>query len=160
MAKKKATTKPPAKRKAPPKKAAARADAQPAAAGRQVLVVNIVPRSLSRETNQDSEPTLAVNPANPQQMAATAFTPDPMGGPSAPIYLSTDGGTTWRLNAIVPSVAGSALGTHDISAAFASAGGHLYAGILRDSSEKFESLRTAAFADPTPMTVLGSRANN
>ena len=33
-------------------------------AGGQVLVVNMIPRSLSRETNQDSEPSITVNPAN------------------------------------------------------------------------------------------------
>jgi len=67
------------------------------------MIVNIIPNSLSGETNQDSEPSLAVNPANPLQIAASAFTPDPMGGPNAPIYVSTDGGQTWVLNSIVPS---------------------------------------------------------
>lgn len=45
-----------------------------------IKVVNIIPRSLSGETNQDSEPNIAVNPANPLQIAASAFTPSPMGG--------------------------------------------------------------------------------
>ena len=47
-------------------------------------VVNMIPRSLSGETNQDSEPNLAVNPANPKQIVGSAFTPDPMGGPNRP----------------------------------------------------------------------------
>ena len=71
-------------------------------AGGQVLVVNMIPRSLSRETNQDSEPSITVNPARPLEIVGTAFTGDPMGGPLAPIYLSSDGGNTWRLNSIVP----------------------------------------------------------
>ena len=129
-------------------------------AGGQVLLINMIPLALSRETNQDSEPTIAVNPANPLQIAGTAFTPDPMGGAMAPIYVSTDGGNTWQLNATVPSVAGSSVGTSDISAAFASAGGNLYGGILRDPTGNFETLRTAAFANPTPMQLLGSRADN
>ncbi len=133
---------------------------QAAMASAPVLVVNMIPRSMSRETNQDSEPTIAVNPANPLEIAATAFTPDPMGGPLAPIFISTDGGNTWRLNLIVPSTAGSLLGSSDISMAFASTGGNLYGGILRDPTGNFESLRTSSFTNPTSMEVLGSRPNN
>src|SRR2546421_554546 len=36
----------------------------------------MIPQSLSNETFQDSEPNLAVNPANPLQIAGTAFTVD------------------------------------------------------------------------------------
>jgi hypothetical protein len=120
----------------------------------------MVPRTLSRETNQDSEPTIAVNPENPLEIAATAFTPDPMGGPLAPLYVSTDGGNTWRLNSIVPSTAGSGLGTMDISVAFASSGGRLYGGILRDPTSNFETLRTSSFAASSAMDVVQSRADN
>jgi len=138
---------------------AATADAAALAAG-PVLVVNMVPRALSRETNQDSEPSLAVNPANPLQIAGTAFTPDPMGGALAPIYVSTDGGNTWRLNSVVPSVAGGGLGTGDISVAFASAGGKLYGGILRSPTLNFETLRALSLTSPAAMQVLGSRPDN
>src|ERR1051325_3323510 len=68
----------------------------------KVLLVNIIPKSLSGETHQDSEPTIAVNPANLQQIVATAFTPDPQHGEYAPIYMSQDGGNTWTLSSIVP----------------------------------------------------------
>src|SRR5262249_4329792 len=66
----------------------------------RVMVVNIIPQSLSGERHHDSEPNLAVNPANPLQMAASAFTPNPTGAGNAPIYVSHDGGQTWTLNAI------------------------------------------------------------
>ena len=87
-------------------------------------IVNMIPRSLSRETEQDSEPSIAVNPANPQQIVATAFTPDPAGGPRAPVFVSTDGGATWALRTIVPGGQCDA----DISIGFAGQGGELYAG--------------------------------
>ena len=61
------------------KKASRKKTAKKAAAPK-VLLVNIIPRSLSGETNQDSEPTLAVNPANPLHIVASAFTPDPQQG--------------------------------------------------------------------------------
>src|SRR5919112_4716303 len=110
-----------------------------------IQVVNMVPKSLSNESEQDSEPHIAVNPTNPQQIAASAFTPDPMGGPNAPIYVSTNGGLTWRLNPIVPSGAGQFFPTGDITTSAPGRrsdddddngndddnGRRLYAGILR-----------------------------
>jgi hypothetical protein len=129
------------------------------AAPSTVTIANMIPRSLSRETNQDSEPTITVNPANPLEIVGTAFTPDPLGGGFAPIFFSTDGGDTWQLNSIVPSAIGNG-STADISLAFASSGGGLYGGILRQSSTNFETLRTTTFSAPTPMSILGSRPEN
>jgi hypothetical protein len=125
-----------------------------------VLVVNMIPKSLSGETNQDSEPSLAVNPANPNEIVGTAFTPDPMRGPLAPVYVSTDGGSTWRLNSVVPSVAGSMTGTGDISMAFASTGGGLYGGILSAATGEFETYRTPMVTASTPMQRLAHRPKN
>ena len=48
---------------------------------RRVHVVNMIPKSMSGETNQDSEPQLTINPENHRMMVGTAFTPDPGGGP-------------------------------------------------------------------------------
>jgi len=63
-----------------------------------IRVVNMIPNNSSGETNQDSEPNLAVNPANAQEIAGTAFTPSPnLGSPNSPIFYSSDGGDTWVL---------------------------------------------------------------
>jgi len=123
-----------------------------------VRVVNLIPKSLSYESEQDSEPNLAVNPAQPTQMAASAFTPNPLGGESAPIFLSGDGGRTWRLNASVPSRGE----TQDITLAFSGRGGTLYAGILsRPPGTRGETrlriLRTSDYRSPAAMTVLRTR---
>jgi len=122
-----------------------------------ITVINIVPQSLSGETNQDSEPNLAVNPANPKQIVASAFTPDPMGGPNAPIYVSTDGGSTWSLNNIVPS-AGS-IGTGDITLRFAGTSNRLFSAILDGGTGAFEVHRTADATSSTVMTTLETRSN-
>jgi hypothetical protein len=122
-------------------------------------VVNIMPFAMSGETGQDSEPNIAVNPENPRQIAASAFTPDPMNGPNAPIYVSTDGGENWALNLIVPSQ-DSLVGTGDITLRFVNRGGRLYAGILRRPSVnnlRLDVLRTANFTAAAPMTVLVDR---
>src|SRR5204862_7695658 len=69
----------------------------------QVKLVDLIPASLSGEINQDSEPFLAVQAANPQVMVASAFTPNPVSSSSnAPVYVSQDGGNSWVLNAITP----------------------------------------------------------
>jgi hypothetical protein len=94
-----------------------------------VTVVNMIPQSLSGETNQDSEPNLAVNPNNPLQIAATAFTPNPSGGALAPIFVSQDGGQTWALNPIVPCASG--FPTADITTKFGGTSNVFYGGILR-----------------------------
>ena len=118
-------------------------------------IVNMIPRSLSGEHEQDSEPSIAVNPANPQQIVATAFTPDPAHGAHAPIYVSTDGGATWSLRTIVPG----GESTSDISVGFPSAGGTLYAGTLNLTTSNLNILRTANPFGTAPMTTLVDRAN-
>jgi len=128
-----------------------------------VFVINMIPKSLSGEQNQDSEPNLAVNPANPLQIAATAFTPDPLSGPLAPVFVSSDGGRSWALNLIVPG-AGSAVGfylpTNDITLRFGGKSNVLYAGILRaDNLGQLNILRTTNFLSSTPMAIVESRPN-
>jgi hypothetical protein len=125
-----------------------------------VRVVNMIPVAQSGETNQDSEPSLAVNPARPTDMVATAFTPDPGGGGFAPIYVSTDRGETWDFRKVLPGGPGTA----DVSVGFATTGGVLYAAILNGQSffgaskqTRMQVLRTPTFAGTTPMTVLVDR---
>jgi hypothetical protein len=117
----------------------------------------MIPQTLSGETNQDSEPNIAVNPANPNQIAGSAFTPNPMGGINAPIYVSVNGGNTWTLNNIVPSAGG--LGTGDITLKFAGSTNRLFTSILDGTTHAFEVHRTTNFTNPAPMTQLKSRAN-
>ena len=121
----------------------------------KVFVINMIPKSLSAETNQDSEPNIAVDPAEPRNMAATAFTSDPMGGPLAPIFVSTDGGNSWALNSIVPG--GSS--THDITLHFGPTSHVLYGGILRQDDGDLNILRTANFTGAAAMTILEDRSN-
>ncbi|MFF9850716.1 hypothetical protein [Streptomyces litmocidini] len=126
-----------------------------------VKVVDITPVALSGDRTQDGEPSLAVNPEHPDEMVATAFTPDPMGGPLAPVYVSTDGGNTWVMRNIVPGGA-LGLGTGDISVGFASKGGTLYAGILNGQAAvedilRMQVLRSPGISSTAPMEVLVSR---
>jgi hypothetical protein len=126
----------------------------PSPASGQVKVVNMIPNSLSGETQRDSEPSVAVNPANPLRIAASAFTPDPGNSGSGPIFVSTDGGVTWVLNVVLPG--GNKTG--DTSIRFGGTSGVLYGGILRsDASLRMNILRKDDFTSVGLMDVLVTR---
>jgi hypothetical protein len=121
-----------------------------------VEVINMIPHSLSGESNMDSEPNITVNPANPRHMAASAFTPDPLLSGHAPIYVSTDRGHTWALNVVLP--AGNV--TNDITVRFASKSNILYAGILEAGTGDLNILRKPNFVAPGLMTLLVNKTND
>lgn len=119
------------------------------------VVVNMIPAVFSGESNQDSEPNLAVDPADPNRLVGSAFTPDPLGGANAPVFVSNDRGQTWTLNLIVPSTAAAATG--DITVAFGQ-DGRLYTGILRrPGGLRLNILRTTNVNSSALMTVLVDR---
>ena len=61
-----------------------------------INVINMIPATLSSETNQDSEPDITVNPNDPDVIVASAFTPNPTGATAtAPVFISSNGGSTW-----------------------------------------------------------------
>jgi hypothetical protein len=121
-------------------------------------VINIIPQVLSAETNFDSEPSIAVNPSNPQQIVISSFTPDTkLPVTTGPYFASTDGGTSWAQKSVIPGGTAT-FGTKDISVRFGGSSGVLYAGILRgDSSLRMNILRKANFSGPGLMTVLVDR---
>ena len=97
----------------------------------EVFVINMTPVNLSGETEQDSEPNLAISVADPMKMVASAFTPgagNVCPPEVAPIYVSSDGGQHWFILCMVPSDNTGMTG--DITVDFG-LNGDLYAGILR-----------------------------
>jgi len=102
---------------------------QPLPPPSSVRIVDVIPKSLSGETNQDSEPSLAIGKAGKGKwLAISAFTPDPAGGELAPLYVSDDGGATWNLNCVIPG--GGDVGTSDVTIGFGT-GSDLYITDLR-----------------------------
>lgn len=121
-----------------------------------IHVVDMIPAQFSGETNQDSEPFLAVNPATPDVMAASAFTADPAGAPNtAPIFVSRNGGLKWTLNSIVRSDQMTA----DISHAFSETGASWFAGILsRPMPSNDTVLKELNSLDVTSSTLSNEQA--
>ena len=125
----------------------------------QIRVVNMVPQLQSNQTANDDEPNLAVNPSNKLNIVGTAFTPDPMGGANAPIYISSDGGVTWALNSIIPGN-NPTYGTGDITARFAGYSNRLYVGDLRGGAGlTMNILRVPNYSSSTLADLMVSRAN-
>lgn len=124
-----------------------------------IKVVDLIPASLSGETNQDSEPFLAIQMANPQVMVASAFTPNPFSNTgNAPVYISQDGGNSWVLNAITPVQRMTCDITHAMAAGENHPRGDLHAGTLAcASSITLDESETNDVSSSTTMTVQTSR---
>jgi hypothetical protein len=126
-----------------------------AAFAQDVKVVDMIPQGLSDETHFDGEPYVTVNPANPRLIAATAFMLTPGGSPNGPLLVSTDGGTTWTTENVIPSTAGG-LNTFDVTIRFNSAGTAFYAALLRDNTVNLEIQRTTDLTFATPLATLNT----
>ena len=127
----------------------------------QVKVVDLIPASLSGETNQDSEPFLAIQTANPQVMVASAFTPNPVSNTgNAPVYVSQDGGNTWVLNAITPVQRITCDITHAMATGENHPRGDLHTGTLAcTSSIMLNESETNDVGASTTMNVQSTRSN-
>jgi len=132
-----------------------------AASAVAVKIVDAVPSDLSSETNQDSEPFLAVDPSDLSRMVISAFIDDPAGDKStaAPVFLTLDGGSTWRIAKPIPIPHQTA----DITHAFVG-GSLLAAGALKPSGSgglgvDLVKLKANDAALVKLMHELGTRAN-
>lgn len=131
------------------------------AAAAQAKVVDLIPASLSGETNQDSEPFLAIQAANPQVMVASAFTPNPISSTgNAPVYVTQDGGSSWVLNAITPVQRMTCDITHAIATGENHPLGDLHAGTLACvASITLDESETTDVSSTAVMSVQSTRGN-
>src|SRR5438874_6792535 len=131
------------------------------AAPTQVKLVDVIPASLSGETNQDSEPFLAIQTANPQIMVASAFTPNPVSSSSnAPVYVSQDGGNSWVLNAITPVPRMTCDITHAMPTGENHPRGDLHAGTLAcGASITLDESESNDVSSSAVMNVQSTRGN-
>lgn len=122
----------------------------------RMRIVNVIPKLMSKEIDFDAQPSIAVNPANLNEMAITTQGTPPA-DQKGPIFYSCDGGETWELRYDIPDG-----GNGDESPCFALTSSELYIGSLpvseqalimevlrvRDSPQKPEA--------PQIITKLGS----
>src|SRR3989442_10466286 len=71
---------------------------------------------------RDSEPSIAVDPSNPMRIAILSFAENWGGGANAPVWISTNGGSTWTKSFIIGTPASGQGGSNDQKIAFDSLG--------------------------------------
>ncbi len=69
-----------------------------------VVVNNTNPNLTTTDTNNDGEPSIAIDPNNPNEIVISAFSGS--WGANAPIWHSTDGGSNWTKQFTVPAPPG------------------------------------------------------
>jgi hypothetical protein len=103
-----------------------------------VFLIDMIPPTLSGETQQDSEPFLAVDQKDPNLMVASAFTPSPDSqSHDAPLFFTVDGGKTWELSSDVIPSPGKA---DDITHAFGGQQGVLFGSVIRSDDRELLEL--------------------
>ena len=76
----------------------------PAASADVINVIDVIPVGASAETGQNSEPSIGVDPLNPNVMISGAFSSTLAGNDlSSPFWMSTNAGTTWTGFGSLPS---------------------------------------------------------
>ena len=116
---------------------------------------NVVPRRLSSETNSDSEPSLAVNPAG-GTVALTTFSGSWSSDRGAPIWISGQDGGIWDQRFGIPEPEPGAFGPADQTIAFNSDGSRLYGTFL--GGVRFLSAYVRATPDPLTTDFTGNYA--
>ena len=118
-----------------------------------VTVVDIIPESLSGESNMNCEPNLTVNPSGPSQIAASARLPEPMGRKISPVFVSADGGATWTCRFTIPIET-----SPDVTLRFGGLSNTLYVAALRaydpNKKNKFVTCRSNDFAKSQMESIL------
>ncbi len=77
---------------------------------RDVVVSNTNANLTNTDTFNDGEPSIGINPANPDEIVLTAFSGS--WGGTSPLWHSTDGGDTWTKQFTIPVPPGTASATN------------------------------------------------
>jgi hypothetical protein len=117
----------------------------------QAQLVDIATNLTDPGNLADSEPSIAVNPANPQQIAVVSFSGNwGIGGVNAPVWISNNGGAAWQKLLIIPIPPGLNAGPTDQKVAF-NAQGNLFVAAMDSTFTAFVYRQTAAL--PANLTV-------
>ena len=88
----------------------------------QARQVNIATDATDTANSGDTEPSIAVNPTNPNEVVVVSFSGNWTATQSAPVWKSSDGGLTWRRVPQIPQPQAGLSGPGDQKVAFDSSG--------------------------------------
>jgi photosystem II stability/assembly factor-like uncharacterized protein len=95
---------------------------QPAEAGPVTSITDIANDQSDPNNLADTEPSIAVNPTNLNDIAVVAFSGNWGPGTRAPIWRSRDGGKTWNKDLTIPQIGANLSGPADQKIAFTASG--------------------------------------
>jgi hypothetical protein len=116
----------------------------------QAQLVDIATNLTDPLNLRDSEPSIAVNPANPQQIAVVSFSGNWGAAVNAPVWISNNGGAAWQNLLIIPAPPGGFAGPLDQKVAF-NAQGNLFVAAMDSTFTAFIYRQTAPL--PANLTV-------
>jgi hypothetical protein len=130
-------------------------------AGCSATLVDIATDATDPSNNGDTEPSIAVNPVNPMEIAVVAFSGGWSATTMAPVWKSSDGGGTWRRVPQLPQPVASSTAPGDQKVAYDSAGRLFVAELaFKSPSPRLFIFRQTNLLLPdaplTPGTVFGS----
>lgn len=113
----------------------------------QIRVVNMIPRSLSHEHEENSEPSVTVHPKDAAFVIGTAFTiytNNYCDKAHSPAFVSSDSGEAWSMVCVLPTppflLTQSRQPAMDMTARFSGDGSALYAGFLMQDQANADTL--------------------
>jgi len=109
----------------------------------QARIVDIATDALDPNNLADTEPSIAVNPANNREIAIVAFSENWGPNAMAPVWKSSDGGVTWRKVLQIPQPQAGLSGPGDQKIAF-DATGRLFIAELGSGPRDFVYRQTGA----------------
>ena len=121
----------------------------------QVRQVNIATDATDPGNLGDTEPSIAVNPANPLEVVVVSFSETWNATTMAPVWKSSNGGLTWRKVRQIPQPATGLAGPNDQKVAFDAAGRLHIAELGTGGANQDFILRQTGAAD-APLTVGAS----
>jgi len=120
----------------------------------QIVIRDIIPNTMSDETEANVEPFIVFNPADPRILVVSSGMFALPGSSLGPLLVSLDGGATWNRRDVIPTCMGC-LNTGDTTMGY-NASGRFFAGIL-SLAVGGQSILTST--DPTFTTALTQISN-
>jgi hypothetical protein len=104
----------------------------------QIELIDVATDTTDPDNRDDSEPSIAVNPVNPNHVVVVTFSGGWTSTRPAPIWESLDGGRTWNKVEVIPQPDPGWLGPKDQKIAFAN-NGALYIAVMGEQNDTFRA---------------------